>query len=297
MSVAAGDFHTVAVRADGTLWTWGDNSQGQLGNGSQVNSSVPVQVGTGTSWANVAAGASHALGVTSSGSLYAWGNNTRGQLGTYGALGSIGTTPELVVSYYYQYFNTSVWVSAEAGESHTVAVRANGMLWAWGDNGNNQLGIPTTSFGPLLLTGAAEQVGTATNWVSLAAGSNHSAAIRADGTLWTWGDNYLGQLGVSTGTARTFDVPTQLAPTKTGRVWRRKPAIKPKAINKLSNAEEPGTSDVPGSSAFFLKKLFLLRFHGLARGLVLNFGFVLLLVPLGFGVGVLRGVGGIGHDG
>ncbi|MDO7849815.1 IPT/TIG domain-containing protein [Hymenobacter sp. M29] len=208
VSVAAGDFHTVAVKTDGTLWAWGENFQGQLGNGSAADSSVPVQVGTATNWANVAAGASHTLGVTSAGTLYTWGSNSNEQLGAYITVGSNSRVPVAIFPP-SNALQVTTWVSIEAGDLHSVGVMANGTLWAWGDNGYDQLGIPVYSGSPLLRTGLATQVGTATNWVSVAAGSNYTLALRADGSLWSWGYSYDGQLGFTPDIRQLTNTPTQ----------------------------------------------------------------------------------------
>ncbi|MGI4866411.1 MAG: hypothetical protein ACRYFZ_20970 [Janthinobacterium lividum] len=207
VSVAAGDFHTVAVKTDGTLWAWGENFQGQLGNGSAADSSVPVQVGTATNWANVAAGASHTLGLTSAGTLYTWGSNSVGQLGS--AAGSISRVPTIVTPPSSAY-NITTWASVEAGDLHSVGVMLDGTLWAWGDNSNNQLGIPTLGGTPILRISLATQVGTATNWVSAAAGPNYTLALRADGSLWSWGNNNYGQLGFAVNVRQPADAPTQV---------------------------------------------------------------------------------------
>ncbi|QKG54962.1 RCC1-like domain-containing protein [Hymenobacter sp. BRD67] len=181
-SLAVGGYHTVAVRADGSLWAWGRNDAGQLGLGSTSDQTSPQRVGTATTWVSAAAGTSHTVAVRADGTLWAWGNNDAGQLG-------LGTTTSPTSP--TQIGTATTWASAAAGGYHTLAVRADGTLWAWGNNDYGQLGQGTYDSQP-----SPTQVGAATSWVSAAAGNLHSLAVQADGTLWVWGDNYYGQLGL-----------------------------------------------------------------------------------------------------
>jgi hypothetical protein len=179
--VAAGANHTVALRGDGTLWAWGDNSSGQLGDGSISRRTAPVQIGSATNWVGVAAGANHTVAPRGDGTLWAWGYNSSGQLGD----GS--TTPRTAP---VQIGSATNWVGVAAGANHTVALRGDGTLWAWGDNGFGQLGNGSTT-----QRNAPVQIGSATDWVGVAAGIYHTVALRGDGTLWAWGYNGSGQLG------------------------------------------------------------------------------------------------------
>ena len=199
-SLATGDYHTVAVRADGSLWAWGYNSNGQLGQGDLTQQTSPSQVGTGTSWVSATAGGAHTVAVRADGSLWVWGNNANGQLGQ-------GNTTQLTSP--TRVGTGTTWVSAAAGDNHTVAVRTDGSLWAWGRNANGQLGQGNTT----QLT-SPTRVGTGTSWVSAAAGLGHTVAVRADGSLWVWGSNNFGQLGQGDLTQQTS--PTQVG---TGTSW------------------------------------------------------------------------------
>ena len=184
--VAAGDNYTVAVRSDGTLWAWGENRRGQLGDGTTTNRSSPVQIGTDSDWQSVAAASAHTVALKRDGTLWAWGHNSSGQLGD-------GTTVSKTSP--VQVGSATNWQSVAAGGSHTVALKSDGTLWAWGANSNGQLGDGTT-----VNKTSPVQIGTATNWQSVAAGSDHTVAVKSDGTLWAWGDNYYGQLGDGTTT-------------------------------------------------------------------------------------------------
>ena len=124
--------HTAAIRSDGSLWTWGGNGNGQLGNGSNVNSNIPVRVGTDTNWMNVTAGNRFTIAIRNNGSLWSWGIGGSGQLGNNSSAGS--NTPG-------QRGNDTNWLRVYAGGGHTVGFRTDGTVWVWGSNGSGQLGL------------------------------------------------------------------------------------------------------------------------------------------------------------
>jgi alpha-tubulin suppressor-like RCC1 family protein len=204
--LAAGGFHSAGLRADGSLWAWGSNYSGQLGNGLNTGSStsnpVPAQVGTGL-YRQVVTGYECTLGLQADGTLWAWGSNNYGQLGneTNKGTDTANPTPTQV--------GTGRYARVAAGVYHILGLRADGSLWAWGSNGSGQLGA---AGGGNNATPAA--TGTALPTRSTAAGSNFGLAIRADGTLWAWGDNSTGQFGDGTTTASL--VPRQVG---TDRDW------------------------------------------------------------------------------
>ncbi len=187
--VAPGAEHTVALRTDGTLWAWGHNNAGQLGNGTYTSTTTPQQVGTNSDWQAIAAGHSHTVALRADGTLWAWGDNENGQLG----IGTFGGNTNTL-----QQVGTNVdWRAITAGEKHNVAFSAGGTLWTWGKNHRGQLGIGTFSTNAPYGTNTPQRVGTDTNWQAFAA-RHHTMALRTDGTLWTWGWNYWGQLGIGT---------------------------------------------------------------------------------------------------
>jgi alpha-tubulin suppressor-like RCC1 family protein len=201
--VAAGSNYTLAIRQDGTLWGWGSNTAGQLGDGTCTSRYQPVQVGHAHTWRRISAYYNLSLGVRADGTLWAWGTNENGQLG----LGKLTRcyTPRQVGT-------ATNWTEVVAGFSHCVGLRADGTLWAWGDNSTAY--FATSKAGMYLRT--PRQIGTATTWRAVAVGDYHMAALRADGTLWTWGDNVHGPLGNNS--QRSSRLPQQVG---TATNWRQ----------------------------------------------------------------------------
>ena len=238
---AAGDSHNLVVKSDGTVWSWGHNYAGQLGNGRMTARRTPGQVLNLAGVVAVAAGQGHSLALKSDGTLWAWGWNDYGQLGDGTRTGSL--TPVQVP-------NLTGVVAMEAGQTHSLAVKSDGTLWSWGNNAAGQLGdgAGASRFTPgqvLNLTGvvavaagkhqslAVKSDGTLWTWgsyvgdgtaprstpgqvssltgvVAVEAGNSHSLALKSDGSLWAWGENSRGQLGVGTGTGSS-NTPVQVS--------------------------------------------------------------------------------------
>lgn len=173
--LAPGYFHNASIKDDGSLWTWGSNSYGQLGDGGRTSQTSPVQVGTG--YRAVVAGEHHTLALKTDGSLWAWGLNSDGQLGDGST--TIRTSPVQVGTGYS---------AIAAGYRYSIALKADGSLWAWGNNEYGQLGDGTT-------TGRSSPLLIDVGYTAVAAGWSHTLALKADGSLWSWGHNSLGQLG------------------------------------------------------------------------------------------------------
>ena len=211
VAVAAGAFHSIALCSDGTVATWGNNSSGQLGNGTSNASSTPVAVTTGGALSGkkvvaIAAGQQHTLALCSDGTLVAWGSNASGQLGN-------GSTVDSNVPVAVTAAGTTVTAIA-AGYSHSLAASSGGTLTAWGLNGNAQLGNGgyVDSSLPAAVTTAGTPLGGRTI-SALAAGAYFSMALCTDGTLAAWGSNGSGQLGDGTNTQRATPVAVQAAGT------------------------------------------------------------------------------------
>lgn len=195
--ISAGAYHSVGIKADGTLWAWGDNGAGQLGTGTG-NQSTPKQVGTANDWQSVAASTEHTMAIKTNGTLWAWGNSGNGRLGN--GVSAAGITAPVQIG------TATNWKSVKAGEGHTLALKTNGTLWAWGFNYYGQVGDNTDTDRTTPV-----QIGTATNWKEIYTGAYHSYAIKTDGTLWGWGLNLYGQLGDATTQYKV--APAQIAIT------------------------------------------------------------------------------------
>ncbi|MBI4327153.1 MAG: beta-propeller domain-containing protein, partial [Chloroflexi bacterium] len=182
-SIFAGHFHSLAVLSDGSVWAWGNNQSGQLGDGSARNQAQPVLLSGLTGVKTIAAGSAHNLALKSDGAVWAWGDNQFGQLGN----GTTNSRPAPVLI-----STPSETGALAAGRNHSLALQKDGRVLAWGENQFGQLGDGTTAdqTNPTPVAGL-DQV------VSVAAGDGHSLALKADGTVWAWGSNESGQLGVA----------------------------------------------------------------------------------------------------
>ena len=202
VAVSCGNFYTAAIKADGSLWMWGANNVGELGNGGTGNfengvgtaktvcQSVPVKVMENVT--SVSCGVKHTAAIQSDGTLWMWGRNGFGQLG-------IGNTVDT---------NTPVKVmegvsAVSCGDYHTAAIKADGTLWVWGENYYNQLGneAPKERF-------SATPMEILEKVAMVSCGTNYTAAVKQDGSLWTWGYDWYGRLG--NGSAGNVFVPTKI---------------------------------------------------------------------------------------
>ena len=183
--VSGGFSFSLAIKIDGTLWAWGSNAYGQLGDGTTVNKVFLTQVGSDSDWASVAAGDYHTLAIKTDGSLWAWGYNGNGQLGLGDAITRV--VPTRVGA-------DSDWAAVDAGAYHSVGIKADGTLLTWGYNAYGQLGS-----GSMIDANVPSYVGDGLpGWRTIDAGAYHTAAIDGSGKLWTWGKNTMGQLGEGT---------------------------------------------------------------------------------------------------
>jgi alpha-tubulin suppressor-like RCC1 family protein len=175
-AVAAGEEHSLALLANGTVMAWGDNHEGQLGDGTTKTSAVPVPV-TGLSRVTaIAAGSLFSLALLNNGTVMAWGDNREGQLGD-GTLRN-STVPVPVTG-------LSGVTAIAAGAQHALAVLGNGTAMAWGDNELGQLGVGRQ----VSLRVVPTRVAKITGITQVAAGEQHSVALLSDGSVWVWGDN------------------------------------------------------------------------------------------------------------
>ncbi len=219
-AVSAGRYHTVGIARDGSLWSWGANDYGQLGDGTTTNKSKPVRVQkTGTTWKAVSAGGYHTVGIDSDGILWSWGANDNGQLGDGSKENK--STPVRVRKTEGGTLvdNTTKWEVVVAGYAYTVGIDSDGILWSWGANDNGQLGDGSkeNKSTPVRVQKTEEGtlVNNTTKWKAVSAGGYHTVGLAEDGILWSWGQNNGGQLGDGTKIAKSTPVRVQ----KTGIIW------------------------------------------------------------------------------
>jgi len=174
---------------DGTLWAWGKNADGQLGQGNTTDYSSPVQVGALTTWLQIAAAPyGEVVGaVKTDGTLWTWG---------YGYKGSLGHGNTTSYSSPVQVGSETYWADYAAGIKSGAATTTGGKLYAWGYGVYGQLGLSNTTD-----YSSPVQVGALTNWSKVYGGKYCYAAIKTDGTLWTWGSNDDGKLGIGLATS------------------------------------------------------------------------------------------------
>lgn len=199
--ISSGNYHTVSVKTDGTLWTWGVGTSGETGHNDAINSSSPVQVGTLTNWSHVTAGAYFNLAIKTDGTLWTWGANSSGQLGD-------GTTVKR--SSPVQIGSGTDWYQTSGGQFHSAAIKTDGTLWTWGDNSNGELGQNIAS---VTDKSSPVQVGALTDWAQVSAGraaAGWTMAVKTDGTIWAWGGQANGRLGNNDGLAINYSSPIQI---------------------------------------------------------------------------------------
>ena len=198
-----GGQHKMAIKTDGTLWTWGSNSFGRFGDNSETDRSSPVQtVSGGTNWKSVAGGSNHIAAIKTDGTLWLWGRNINsGQLGDNSTTSK--SSPVQTVA------GGTNWKLVASGHYHTAAIKTDGTLWTWGYNSNGQLGDNSVTS----RSSPVQTVAGGTNWKSVSSGSQYTAAIKTDGTLWLWGFNTFGGLGDNSITDRSSPVQTVAAGT------------------------------------------------------------------------------------
>ena len=200
LDVDAGYYSSMALRGDGTLWACGDNDRGHLGDGTNTRRDTFTQTQTEPGVAAFAFGGYHAVAAGSDGGLYTWGSHEFNRLGT--PIDADVWSPRFIIGGRSTAVG-GVFTATAGGTGHSLSIKGDGTLWAWGENSVGQLGLwyggGSTPF-PV-------RVGTENDWVAVAAGGDSSYAIKSGGTLWAWGRNSVGQLGLG-------DTSPRLAPTQ-----------------------------------------------------------------------------------
>ena len=187
-TISVGGNHSVAIKSDGSLWTWGENKYCQLGDGTKEDRLTPVKIMDGA--VAVSTGRWHNMVIKDDGSLWAWGSNL------YGSLGD-GTTEDKLAPVKIMDDVTSI----SAGSHYGMAIKKDGSLWVWGENEYGQLGDGTTE-------NKLDPVKVMDHVITVSAGYSYSMAIKTDGSLWIWGRNYEGRFG--DGTTRDSCVPIKI---------------------------------------------------------------------------------------
>ena len=188
-----GGQHALATQSDGSLWSWGVNTYGQLGVGSVTSQSTPIQIGI-SAWRSIAAGQVSSHAVRSDGSMWCWGYNAYGQLG-------VGNTTNLSTP--VQVGSQLNWQSVSASTA-VIAVKNDGTMWGWGYNSQYQLGL-----GDTVNRSSPVQIGSGNLWKSVYVGQYSVVAIAQNGTLWGWGNNAQGELGL--GYAGSVSTPVMIS--------------------------------------------------------------------------------------
>ena len=207
VAVTGGWGHSLVLKSDGTVWATGDNSEGQLGDGTTSGTTIAIQVPTLSNIIAIAASANQSLALKSDGTVWAWGGTDSS---------SYQSTPTLVAG-------ISNVIAISQGNGFALAAKADGTVWAWGLNGYGQLGDGTNTDRTVPV-----QVMGLTNVIAVSAGYDHALALRTDGTVWAWGANGDGQLGDGTTISKNIPVQvlrlTQIKAIAAG--WHRSLALK-----------------------------------------------------------------------
>lgn len=196
--VDAGLYHIVALKSDGTLWAWGDNFYYQLGDGGNSDSYSPKQIGQNNDWIMVTAGRTLNYAIKRDGTLWAWGQQSIG--GTYA-----GNGHEDILKVPTQIQRDNDWIDVSTASNHTLALKKDGTLYAWGLNNNGQIGN-----GTLVNQSVPIAIAPTMRFRKIKAGDEFSIAIATDGTLWAWGSNLYGNLANGTFTNLGPNTPAQI---------------------------------------------------------------------------------------
>lgn len=230
--VASGGYHTAAIKTDGTLWTWGYNTTGTLGDNSVTHRSSPVQtVASSATYKRASCGQYHTAAIKTDGTLWTWGNNSNGQLGN-NSLAHRSSPVQTAAA-------GTNWKLVSGGYYHTAAIKTDGTLWTWGHNSYGDLGDGST----INKSSPVQTIATGTNWKHVSGCGYHTSAIKTDSTLWLWGSNQYGELGDNSISNKSSPVQT----ISTGANWKQVTG----ATYMTACVKTDGTLWTWGSNTFF----------------------------------------------
>jgi len=185
--VSAGYCHSAAVKTSGELWSWGYNSNCQLGDNTGTDRCSPVrEISSSTDWCSVCAGGYHTLAIKTSGQIWAWGQGGSGKLGT----GNNNNRSSPV----REFCSAIDWCQVTTAGIHSAAVKTSGQIWVWGYNSQGRLGDGTT----VGKCSPVREICSATDWCGVVTSAAHTVAIKTSGEVWAWGRNTNGRLGDGT---------------------------------------------------------------------------------------------------
>jgi alpha-tubulin suppressor-like RCC1 family protein len=196
IDISAGTDHSIALQDDGTIWVWGENADGQLGNGGTTDKITPIKVTGITNVIEISAGWGYTHIVKSDGSIWSWGSGSSGELG-------IGTTTQSSIPVQVKGVGGTGFlgniIDVSTGEQHILALKNDGTVYSWGSGGSGRLGnnASTNRNTPVKVVNETN-TGDLLNIQKISAGYNHSMALAQDGSLYVWGNNDAGQLGIGT---------------------------------------------------------------------------------------------------
>ena len=186
---------SAAIKTDGTLWTWGRNNEGGSGLNDAIVRSSPTQVGSLTNWRKVVGGGGDGLvAIKTDGTLWGWGPNGNA---------SLGDNTVISRSSPVQIGALTTWSDVDYGDYNVAAIKTDGSLWVWGVNTYGNLGLNLTT---VAVRSSPVQLGSEYNWTKVAVGNAQMIALKSDGTMWGWGENYGGQLGQNDAIPRSSPV-------------------------------------------------------------------------------------------
>lgn len=192
--VGTGSKTSVALKTDGSLWTWGLNSDGQLADNSTDSRCSPGrEITSNTTWCQIGVGLTHVSALRTNGSLWAWGCNANGRLGDNTTTNRSSPVQEITSS--------TNWCQV-AGNNHTAALKTDGSLWTWGFNSCGNLGDLTI----IDRSSPIQEITSSKTWYQVTSGRGSTLSVKTDGTIWAWGGNNCGKLGDNTTITRSSPV-------------------------------------------------------------------------------------------